>query len=278
MTQELNGESRSSVARRRVQWAARGAVHRVRPSGLKERLRSRLETSLDRDELLRVRAERGNDAATPLVSIRIATYSAGNAINRALDSCLAQSYPNTEVIVVGDCCDERTSAAVRGYENDPRVRFVNLGRRGQYPPPGPELWQVAGATPMNVGSLLARGDWIAPCDDDDEFTVDHVEVLIDQALKSRSEMVWSDAEMQQRDGSWRPTPGPPLRHGRISHGSVVFRSDLRFMMLNRRSYLMNQPADWNLWQRMERAGVQITHLPKVTYRHYLNPGNGSPNL
>lgn len=140
------------------------------------------------------------------------------------------------------------------------------------------MWQVAGSTPMNVGSLLARGEWIAPCDDDDEFTPDHVEALVGHGLATGAEMVWSDAQMQQPDGAWKPTPGPPLNHGRISHGSVLFRSDLRFMMLNRRSYLMNQPADWNLWQRMSRAGVRIAYRPGVTYRHYLNPGNGAPDL
>ncbi|GAA2018555.1 hypothetical protein GCM10009740_03020 [Terrabacter terrae] len=213
-----------------------------------------------------------------MVSVRIATYSAGTRIRRALDSCLSQTYGNLEVVIVGDCCDDRTSAVIREYESDARVRFANLGRRGQYPPPGTEMWQVAGATPMNVASLLARGDWIAPCDDDDEFTADHVEVLLSHALESGAEMIWSDAEMQQGDSSWTRTPGPPMRHGRISHGSVLFRSDLRFMALNRRSYLVNEPADWNLWQRMARAGVLIEHVPHVTYRHFFNHGNGAPVL
>lgn len=272
------GVGLSPKLRHQALWSLRSASFVIRPSYFTERWRAKLETRLDRAELRRIRSDRPDPSLQPLVSVRIATFSAGDVIARTLESCLKQTYPNIEVVVVGDCCDEATEKAVARFTSDGRVRFVNLGLRGQYPPPGPARWQVAGTTPMNVGSLLARGEWIAPCDDDDEFTPDHVERLLDHALATKSEMVWSDAEMQQSDGSWRLTPGPPLKHGRISHGSVMYRSDLRFMALNRRSYLIDQPADWNLWSRMERSGVAMTYLPAVTYRHYFNSGNGAPAL
>lgn len=237
-----------------------------RPSRL-ERRRERAEVKLDALELEEVRRRRPPNPIQPRVTIRIATYSAGNRIRRALDSALAQDYPNFEVVVVGDCCDDATASVVASY-SDCGVRFVNLGRRGQYPYDKRGLWLVAGCTPMNVASLIGEGEWIAPLDDDDAFTPDHVSTLISTALSRDAEMVWSDAAMQRSDGAWWRTPGPPMKLGRISHGSVLFRSDISFIQLNRRSHLVDEPADWNLWRRMERIGVRISYCPQVTYYHY----------
>jgi glycosyltransferase involved in cell wall biosynthesis len=222
---------------------------------------------LDARELAYVRRERTADPEWPLVTIRIATHSVGPRIANTLDSCLAQDYPHVEIVVVGDACDEATQDAVHSYR-DRGVKFVNLGQRGQYPSEKERLWQVAGSTPMNVGAQLAAGSWIAPCDDDDTFTPDHVSTLLSFARSRDAEMVWSEAAMQRTDGSWERTLGPPLALGRISHGSVLYRSDLRFMDLNRRSHVVDEPADWNLWKRMRAAGVRIVYCPRLTYHHY----------
>ncbi|QWZ08139.1 glycosyltransferase family 2 protein [Nocardioides panacis] len=234
---------------------------------LTERAREWTEVRLDAAELSRVRREREPDEGDPLVTIRIATYSAGERLRRTIESCLAQDYPRVEIVVVGDCCDDATARVALDYA-DRGVRFVNLGRRGQYPSDRMSLWQVAGVTPMNIGALMAAGSWIAPCDDDDTLTPDHVSTLLAWARTHDAEMVWSDAAMQAEDGTWTTTGGPPLALGRISHGSVLFRSDIAFIDLNRRSYLLDEPADWNLWRRMSKAGVQISYCPQLTYYHY----------
>jgi hypothetical protein len=74
--------------------------------------------------------------------------------------------------------------------------------------------------------------------------------------------------VQRPDDSWYVTPGPPLAYTAITHGSVLFRSDISFIDLNRRSYLVDEPADWNLWRRMALAGVRISHCPRVTYNAF----------
>ena len=252
----------------RVRRWARTSRLRLAPEGILAQVHAEAERRLDARELARVRQQRARDPEHPLVTVRIATYSRGPRIASTLDSCLEQDYPNIEIIVVGDDCDAATQDAVLAYR-DKGVKFVNLGQRGQYPQEKERMWQVAGCTPMNVGAYVAAGSWIAPCDDDDTFTPDHVSSLLSFAQSRDAEMVWSDAAMQRTDGSWERTLGPPLAHGRISHGSVLYRSDLRFMQLNRRSHLLNEPADWNLWKRMRGAGVRIAYCPRLTYYHYL---------
>jgi glycosyltransferase involved in cell wall biosynthesis len=239
-----------------------------------ERLRERME-GLEERRLLQL--ERGSndlcweedDEPEPLVTVRIATYNRGQLVaDRAIASALRQSYERLEILVVGDHCDEATERAVRGVK-DRRMRFVNLPVRGSYPADAMHRWMVAGAAPMNAGLMLAEGKWIAPCDDDDELTDDHVEVLLAHARRSRLELVWSQAEAEKSPGVWRVLGSEPLAYGKISHGTVLYSGHLRHFRHSMTSWKLDEPADWNLWRRMARAGVRMGFLPRVTYRHYL---------
>ncbi len=201
----------------------------------------------------------------PLVTIRIATYDRGAVVaERALASAVAQTYERLEILVVGDHCDAATEAAVRSVR-DPRIRFVNLPTRGLYPTSPTPRRKVAGAHPMNAARYLARGQWIAPCDDDDELTPDHVEVLLRHAIEGRHEMVFSQASFEERPGRWRTVGSLPLRQGEISHGTVLLSSGLRFMAHSETCWKIREPSDRNLWKRMRRIGVRIGFLPQVTY-------------
>ena len=121
---------------------------------------------------------------------------------------------------------------------------------------------------MNAALFLARGDWIAPCDDDDELTPTHVEDLLRFAKSGHYEMVYSKAAMARPNGQWMIVGGPPLRDGRISHGSVLYSAGLRFFTYSDTCWKRAEPADWNLWKRMRRAGVRIGFHDQVTYIHY----------
>lgn len=242
----------------------------VRPSHFVDATRSRLESMADRAEIRRLRGGRDvvwHDESEPLVTIRIATYSAGDVLREVVHSALQQTYDRVEVLVVGDACDDVTAAAATSFR-DSRVRFVNLPFRGQYPDDARQRWMVAGTAPMNAALDLARGSWIAPCDDDDLLTDDHVELLVAHALAERLEFVWSRAAMQYDDGRWSRTTSGPLRMGQVSHGSVLYAGPLRFMRYNRRAYLLDHPADWEMWQRMQRAGVRMGFLDRITYFHF----------
>jgi hypothetical protein len=211
----------------------------------------------------------------PLVTVRIATYDRGPLIvERALASVLRQTYERLEVLVVGDCCDDATERAIRSVGDD-RLRFVNLPERGTYPTDRRLRWMVAGATPMNAGLLLARGAWIAPCDDDDELTDDHVEVLLRAAQTDRLELVHSRALLETGHEAWRVAGGRALAEG-VSHGSILYSAGLRFLRHSTTSWKRFEPSDWNLWRRMQALGVRIGFLDRVTYVHYLgaykNPG------
>ena len=88
-----------------------------------------------------------NDMATPLFSVVIPTYNRANMLQRALESVLAQSYDNFEILVMDDGSTDNTAEVVASF-TDPRITYrwnKNFG--------GP-------ARPRNKGIALAKGEWI----------------------------------------------------------------------------------------------------------------------
>lgn len=90
-----------------------------------------------------------------LVTVLIPAYNAARTIVRALDSVFLQDYPNFEIVVVDDCSRDNTSEIVTNYGRG--VQLLRLPRnRGE-----------GGA--LNAGLEIARGDYVAFLDADDEW-------------------------------------------------------------------------------------------------------------
>jgi glycosyltransferase involved in cell wall biosynthesis len=93
------------------------------------------------------------------VSVVIPTCNRGSLLGAALASALAQDYGDLEVIVIDDAGAAGSTEAVEACR-DSRVRLVrHPARRG-------------GAAARNTGIALARGEYVAFLDDDDEWRTD----------------------------------------------------------------------------------------------------------
>ena len=228
-----------------------------------------LECRKNSELLEKARIDVKFDSGTePLVSVIIPTYNRSRLlIERAIPSVLAQSYKNFELIVVGDHCTDDTEQLVKKID-DNRVKFVNLPVRGKYPEKGYNRWMVAGCIPRNRGLELASGEWIAPLDDDDEFTVHHLEELLSFAVQGGLEMVYGKVQMEKEPGKWINCGIWPLKYKNICHQGVLYHSRLRFLKYDVNAWKYNEPDDWNLVRRMREAGVKMGFLDKVVAIHY----------
>jgi glycosyltransferase involved in cell wall biosynthesis len=102
---------------------------------------------------------------TPRVSVIIPAYNAEAFIAETLDSVLAQTYPNLEVVVCDDGSVDGTRRVVEGYA--PHVRYVYSANSG------------APARPRNVGTRASTGELLAFIDADDRMAPGRIAAQVD---------------------------------------------------------------------------------------------------
>ena len=107
-----------------------------------------------------------NAATVPVISIVIPLYNTEKYIGECLDSVLAQTFQNFEVIVVNDCSTDNSIEVVKGYAEkfNGRLKLYHMDNN-----------TGSGALPRNKGLLLSRGEYI--------FFMDADDVLIKSALE-----------------------------------------------------------------------------------------------
>ena len=113
-------------------------------------------------------------ADVPRVSVVITTYNRAALLPRAVNSVLAQTYPDYEIIIVDDCSTDSTPDVIRSFP-DPRIRSFK------------HEWNRGVSAARNTGVANARGEYISFLDDDDEWMPAKLEkqtALLDAALSN----------------------------------------------------------------------------------------------
>lgn len=205
----------------------------------------------------------------PLVSVRIATKNRAELlVERALASVRRQTYRNWEAVIVGSACTDDTEQRLAALE-DPRIRFHNRSLDGPYPGDRIQRWRVAGVPSMNVALRMARGRWIAPLDDDDEWDDDHIEILLGAAREGDAELaygrlrVYLNGERIDRElGEWPP------QEGKINLGGCIYNAALQTFEHDLKATYAGEPHDWNLVRRLWEAGVRFTFLNRMVATYH----------
>lgn len=206
----------------------------------------------------------------PLVSIIIPTYNRAKKLTeRGIPSVLSQTYQNFEIVIVGDACTDDTDQRINNI-NDNRIIFLNLPRRTRYPEI-PELRRmVAGSGPMNIGLHLSQGEWISQLDDDDEFTPNHIEDLLNFAIEGNYDFVYGKVWMEHVvEGNWHELGSWPLSGGQISSISVLHKEKLKLIEYDEHVHEKGECGDWDRWSRIQDSGCKIGFLDKIVGKHYL---------
>ena len=90
-----------------------------------------------------------------LVSIIMPSYNTGKFIRETIESVLAQTYANWELIIVDDCSTDNTDEVVKDYLSDDRIHYIKNDRNS------------GAAVSRNRALREAKGKWIAFLDSDD---------------------------------------------------------------------------------------------------------------
>lgn len=213
------------------------------------------------------------DEAEPLVSVIVATYNRSSLLlERSLDSLLNQTYRNLQVVVVGDHCTDDTFDLLSSID-DPRLEAVNLPVRGPYPADGRRRWMVAGSPAMNAGLERARGSFITHLDDDDRHAAHRVELLVEKAQETRSELLWHPFRHEMPSGEWVVNPARDFVAGQVTTSSIFYHRWLAGIPWDIDAHYSLEPGDWNRLRKFLWLDVRSSRVDDVLLDHYRERNN-----
>ena len=123
-----------------------------------------------------------------MISVVIPTYNREKVLARAIDSVLNQTYGDLEVIVADDCSTDNTRRLVERY-SDPRVRYGCLEKNS------------GACAARNLGIEMARGEYIAFQDSDDQWHADKLQVQMEEMEKTGADLTFCSFEKRFDNGT-----------------------------------------------------------------------------
>ncbi|TDE12003.1 glycosyltransferase family 2 protein [Dyadobacter psychrotolerans] len=120
--------------------------------------------------------------STPLVSIVMATYNGGRFLREQLDSLVAQTYPNLEIVIVDDASTDQTPAILDEYV----AVYSNI----QVYKAEQNLGYIRN---FEKGLLLCQGEYIALCDQDDIWLAEKISILMRQ--RGHHSLIYCNSEL-----------------------------------------------------------------------------------
>ncbi len=103
---------------------------------------------------------------TPTISLLIWTYNRADQVEKSINSVLAQTYQDFELILVNNGSTDHTAEVIEKYRSHPNVRLFHLNDN---------LGVIGG---MNYALDKIRGEWFATLGDHDEILPHAFETLL----------------------------------------------------------------------------------------------------
>jgi hypothetical protein len=188
---------------------------------------------------------------SPRVTVIIATYNWSTVLPYAINSVLAQTMRDFELIVVGDACTDDSEQVVAAVK-DPRVRWINLAVNSGHQ-----------AGPNNRGLEEAGGEFIAYLGHDDLWLPSHLQCITDALDKTGAAIAHSLVMSVLPDGTERPML--PIPGVGSAPSCTVYRRVVTEKIGGWGDYRrMNIPPEIDLFRRAEAAGFEVLFVARLT--------------
>ncbi|WP_431215978.1 glycosyltransferase [Puia sp. P3] len=182
-----------------------------------------------------VKHHAGNQKMQPLISIILPTFNGSRYLKSSIESCLNQSYPNFELILVDDCSTDDTASIIEQYSrSDSRVRAIHNEVNLNLP------------SSLNKGFAIAKGGYFTWTSDDNLFGKNALEVLLDKIQTEGADIIYSSYYViNDTGGRLDKLGGPPEE--------IIFKSIVGACFLYKRSVheqlgdTTHPNSDWKTW-------------------------------
>ena len=126
----------------------------------------------------------------PKVSVVVPVYGVEKYIGRCLESIIAQTSSDIEIIIVNDCTPDSSMDIVHKYAlKDNRIKVLSHNTNKGL------------MCTRKTGYSAAQGCYITFCDSDDTLPVDAIESLYNLAIESDADIVSGDMQLLYDEGN-----------------------------------------------------------------------------
>ena len=201
--------------------------------------------------------------ATPLVTVSMPAFNSERYIAEAIESILAQSYENFELIIVDDGSTDRTREIVERY-SDPRIiKIFSDQNRGLI-------------TTRNLIASIAKGKYLALLDADDRAFPERLQLQVDFLESNAADICGADHwTLNQANGEMKRSK---QRHtdsdirallsicSPLCNPAIMGRLEIFKQFPYKSSYM--HAEDYCLWTEIALAGYRFANIERklIVYR------------
>lgn len=199
-----------------------------------------------------------------LISIILPVYNGSRYLRESIESCLNQTYKDLELIIVDDCSTDSSLKIANEYSTlDNRVHVISNKINKNLP------------ASLNIGHRIAKGKYLTWTSDDNILKKNMLDSLLSAIKKTGSDLVFSDYDIIEQDGSFRRThsigPVCSLPFGNSIGASFLYRHDV-FINLKGYDESLHTLEDYDFWLRAALK-YRFFHLRKSLYNYRVHQEN-----
>jgi glycosyltransferase involved in cell wall biosynthesis len=192
-----------------------------------------------------------------MISVVIPSYNLGRYLQETVDSVLASTYKDIEIILVDDgSTDDSAVIAANIAASHSNISFIQQANGGP-------------SKARNTGIKQAKGEYILALDSDDLISPDYLQEAFSVLDQSKNvKVVYAEAEkFGAVNKPWKLKPYSPLNLAKdnMIYVSAVFRkSDWeRVNGFTENKVLVRE--DWEFWIKILKDGGDVVKLPFVGF-------------
>lgn len=208
----------------------------------------------------------------PLVSVIMPSYNAEQYIAESIESVLAQTYGNWELVITDDRSTDRTPEIAKSYSvKDPRIKFRIADQHGGI------------AETRNQSLLRVQGRFIAFLDNDDLWVAEKLEKQVKFMLDNGYAFSYSEYELLNEDGTPK---GKTIK----TAGVINYHKYLRNTIIGSGTIMLDREKigevtmpdnatsdDMALWCKILKDGHQAYPLKEVLMKYRVRNNSASAN-
>lgn len=201
-----------------------------------------------------------------LISIVLPVYNGERFVSESIESVLAQTYQNWELLILDDCSTDHSAEIAKAYvHKDPRIHYYRNEENLQLP------------RNLNKGFSLARGDYLTWTSDDNRYrprALEKMAACLDEDPKTQFVFASCriiDGEGEEIEFISVSQNSPKWIVGANTVGACFLYTRRVYEEIGDYNPELKLVEDYDYWQRIF-ARFKAKGIPEILYDYRMHPG------